>query len=250
MEEIVVLREGAMTRVTFNRPAQMNSLTTEMLSHLAALIRAADDGATKLIVLTGAGRAFCSGADLTSTVDAATVAAANDVVRAIAEARPVVFAAVNGAAAGVGASIAVACDLTVAVASAFLLMPFLPIGLVPDGAATHTLVTRAGAARAARLVFGGERLTATQAAEWGLLGEVVPDDELHAAVERLSNRMLDAPVAAVYETKALLRRADRVGLERSSIDELAVQGRLLQSDEYARAREGFLEKRPVSFRTS
>ncbi len=248
MAGIAVQRDAEVTRITFDRPDRLNSLTTELLAETAALIRRADDGATKVIVLTGAGRAFCSGADLSSTVDAETVAAANDVVQAIAEVRPAVVAAVNGAAAGVGASIALACDLTIAADSAFLLMPFLPLGLVPDGAATHTLVARAGAARAARLAFGGERLPAAQAAEWGLFGEVVPDDALDAQVSRVVDRMLDAPAAAVFETKALLRRADRVGLERAGSEELAVQGRLLASDEYARARAGFLEKRPVSFR--
>jgi enoyl-CoA hydratase/carnithine racemase len=248
MDGIAVQRDGALTRITFDRPDRLNSLTTDLLADLAARIRAADDGVTKVVVLTGAGRAFCSGADLSSTVDAATVAAANDVVLAIAQARAAVVAAVNGAAAGVGASIAIACDLTVATASAFLLMPFLPLGLVPDGAATHTLVARAGAARAARLAFGGERLPAAQAAEWGLFGEVVPDGELEAVVDRLVDRLLDAPAAAVFETKALLRRADRTGLERAGADEHAVQGRLLASDEYSRARAGFLGKRPVSFR--
>lgn len=248
MGGVSVQRDGAVTRITFDRPERLNSLTTELLAETAARIRLADDGATKVVVLTGAGRAFCSGADLSSTVDAATVAAANDVVQAVAEVRPAVVAAVNGAAAGVGASIAFACDLTIAASSAFLLMPFLPLGLVPDGAATHTLVARAGAARAARLAFGGERLAAAQAAEWGLIGEVVPDEALEGRVAGIVDRLLDAPASAVFETKALLRRADRVGLEQSGADELAVQGRLLASEEYARARAGFLEKRPVSFR--
>lgn len=248
MDGIAVERTAELTRIAFDRPTRLNSLTTELLGEVEAQLRLADDGATKVVVLTGVGRAFCSGADLSSTVDAATVAAANDVVLAIAEVRPVVLAAVNGAAAGVGASIAVACDLTVAAASAFLLMPFLPLGLVPDGAATHTLVARAGAARAARLIFGGERLSAADAVEWGLLGEVVPDDALEAHVARIADRLLDAPAASVFATKALLRRAEHAGLKRSASDELSVQGRLLASAEHARARVGFLEKRPVSFR--
>lgn len=248
MDGIAVRREQDITRISFDRPDRLNSLSTELLREVAAQVRAADDRATKVVVLTGTGRAFCSGADLTSVVDAATVAAANAVVSAIAAVRPAVIAAINGAAAGVGASIALACDLTIAARSAFLVMPFLPLGLVPDGAATHTLVSRAGAARAARLAFGGERLPAATAAEWGLIGEVVDDDELESHVARLADRLRDAPASAVFETKRLMRRVDRGGLDAAGAAELAVQGRLLASDEYARAREGFLEKRPVSFR--
>jgi enoyl-CoA hydratase len=247
-DQLVIERSGESTRVTLNRADRLNSLDTGLLNALAGAIRSADDGATKVVVLTGAGRSFCSGADLSSVVDHSTVAAANEVVRSIATVRPVVIAAINGSAAGVGVSIALACDVTIAAESAFLLVPFLPLGLVPDGGATHTLVSRAGGARAARLAFGGERLSASGAAAWGLVGETVPDDQLSARIDALVDRLLDAPAAAVFETKSLLRRQELDGFERAAAAELNVQSRLLAADEYAIAREGFLAKRRVTFR--
>lgn len=248
MSDVIrVERDGGFARVTVDRPDRLNSLTTPDLRALADAINALGTEPVKVIVLTGSGRAFCSGADLSSTVDGDTVAAANAAVRAITRVRAVVVAAINGPAAGVGASLALACDLTLATRSAFLLMPFLPLGLVPDGGATHSVVARAGAMRANRMVLGGERIPAELAEQWGLVGEVVDDDAFGDRVQQVVDRMLDAPAAAVYETKSLLRRADRQADEALD-DEWRVQARLLASADYARAREGFLQKRTVSFR--
>lgn len=245
---IIVEHDAGVTRITLNRPQTRNAVTTQTLRELAKIVRACDDGVTKTVVLTGTGRAFCSGADLSNGVDDSTVSAAQDVVSTIAEVRPLVIAAINGPASGVGASIALACDLTIASRSAFLSVPFLPLGLVPDGGATHSLVARVGLARAARLAFGGERLPAADAAAWGLIGEVVEDDDLFASVERLVERMLDAPTASVFATKALLRRTDRHELRVAGEAEALAQSALLASAEFARARAGFLAKKPVSFR--
>ncbi|MDL9979345.1 enoyl-CoA hydratase/isomerase family protein [Microbacterium sp. ASV49] len=241
-------RVGDRAVVRLSRPSRLNSLTTEDLAALAETIRAVDADGPSVIVLEGEGRAFCTGADLSGLVDAATVAAAADVIRAISGARAVVIARVQGPAAGVGASIAVACDLVVAAASAFFLMPFLPIGLVPDGGATRTLVELVGRARATRMILGGERIGATQAAEWGLIADVVPDDQLDARIAVYVDRILDAPQQAVFASKRLVRGAAESALEEALVAELAVQGDLLASDEYAIAREAFLAKRPISFR--
>lgn len=119
---------------------------------------------------------------------------------------------------------------------------------MPDGGATRTLVELVGRARATRMILGGERIGATQAAEWGLIADVVPDKELDARVAAYVDRILDAPRAAVFASKRLVRDAAETALEDALVAELAVQGDLLASDEYAMAREAFLAKRPISFR--
>lgn len=226
---------------------RLNALSTASIRRLAAELEAARDSSA--VVVTGVGRAFCTGADLGTDVTAETVEAAGVLVELIASVPPPVIAAVNGPAAGVGASIALACDLVLAADSAFFLLPFLPLGLVPDGGASHSVLAGAGRARAARMAFGGERIPAALAAEWGLVGEVVPDSELEARVAELADRICAAPREAAVQTKKLLREAERQNLSGAVQRELAVQAGLLDSAEYALARDGFLARKPVDFRT-
>ena len=226
---------------------RLNALSTASIRRLVAELETARDASA--VVITGVGRAFCTGADLGTEVTAETVEAAGTLVELIASVPPPVIAAVNGPAAGVGASIALACDLVLAAESAFFLLPFLPLGLVPDGGATHSVLAGAGRARAARMAFGGERIPAALAAQWGLVGEVVPDDDLEARVANLADRICSAPREAAFQTKRLLREAELQGLSGAVRRELAVQSDLLGSAEYALAREGFLTRKPVDFRT-
>ncbi|WP_427006156.1 enoyl-CoA hydratase-related protein [Pseudarthrobacter sp. H2] len=234
------------TWLRINRPDTLNALSTAAIAALADAI----DGAREAdaIVITGVGRAFCTGADLSTDVSAATVAAAGELVLLIAAIPAPVIAAVNGPAAGVGASIAFACDLVLAAESAFFLLPFLPLGLIPDGGATHAVVAGAGRIRAARMAFGGERIPAALAAEWGLVGEVVPDATLVARVHAVTDQLRAAPRAAVTETKHLLRAAEASALHSATQRELETQSQLLTRPEYAQAREGFLARTPVHFR--
>ncbi|MFD4422901.1 enoyl-CoA hydratase/isomerase family protein [Agromyces sp. NPDC058484] len=245
---ITMERSGAAVVLRIERAERMNALATEHMEELARRVRDADHEGATVIVITGAGRAFCTGADLSGTVDGSTADAAADVVRAITEARAAVIAAVNGPTAGAGVSIAVACDLVIAAESAFFLLPFLSLGLVPDGGATQLIAARIGAPRAARMAFGGERIPAATAEAWGLVSEVVPDDRLDARIGELLDRILDVPDAAVAETARLLRAGANDSLATALEAEVEVQRRLLDSDEFRLAREGFLEKRPVSFR--
>ncbi len=248
-EGITVNVDGAVVSIVIDRPGRLNSLTTAALDAMAEAIIGADRPDVEVVVLTGAGRAFCTGADLGSDVDAATVAAANRLMTAIGEIEPPVIAGVHGAVAGVGVSIALACDLVIAAESTFLLLPFLGIGLVPDGGATHAVHTRAGRNLAARMAFGGERIPAELAQQWHLLGEVVPDDELEMRVAAVVDRILDAPRSAAVATKRLLRAAETGALQASLEREITAQSVLLGSEEYRRARDGFLQKQPVRFRT-
>ncbi|MGW9404228.1 enoyl-CoA hydratase/isomerase family protein [Arthrobacter sp. NPDC055585] len=242
---VEVLQGVAYLRI--DGPERLNALSTASIRRLAAELQDARD--CNAVVITGVGRAFCTGADLGTEVTAETVEAAGALVELMASVPPPVIAAVNGPAAGVGASIALACDLVLAAESAFFLLPFLPLGLVPDGGATHSVVAGAGRARAARMAFGGERIPAALAAQWGLAGEVVPDGELDARVAELVDRICSAPREAAVQTKKLLREADRQALSGAARRELAVQSDLLESPEYALAREGFLARTPVDFRT-
>ena len=235
------------TYLRIDGPQRLNALSTAAIRTLAAELEAARD--SHAVVITGVGRAFCTGADLGTDVTAETVDAAGKLVELIAAVPPPVIAAVNGPAAGVGASIALACDLVLAAESAFFLLPFLPLGLVPDGGATHSVVAGAGRARAARMAFGGERIPAALAADWGLVGEVVPDSDLDSRVAEMLDRICSAPRDALIQTKRLLRGSDREALPGAVRRELAVQADLLGSAEYALAREGFLARKPVDFRT-
>jgi enoyl-CoA hydratase len=234
------------TWLRINRPDTLNALSTPALKAVADAIYVARDA--DAIVITGVGRAFCTGADLGTEVSAETVAAVGELVLLIAAIPAPVIAAVNGPAAGVGASIAFACDLVLAAESSFFLLPFLPLGLVPDGGATHAVVEGAGRIRASRMAFGGERIPATLAAEWGLVGEVVPDAALIGHVHAMIDRLCAAPRAAVTETKRLLRAAEASALHSATQRELETQSELLARTEYAQARAGFLSRTPVDFR--
>lgn len=245
-QDVSIESSRGVTWVRINRPDTLNALSTTTLTALAVAIDYARDA--DVVVITGVGRAFCTGADLGTDVSAATVAAAGELVALIAAIPAPVIAAVNGPAAGVGASIAFACDLVLAAESAFFLLPFLPLGLVPDGGATHAVVAGAGRTRAARMAFGGERIPAALAAEWGLVGEVVPDANFAARVGAVIDRLCAAPRAAVTETKRLLRAAEAPALHAALQKELETQSYLLARPEYARAREGFLAREPVDFR--
>lgn len=243
---ISIESDNGVTWLRFNRPDTLNAVSTAALTELAEALEAARNA--DAVVITGAGRAFCTGADLGTEVNAATVAAAGEAVSLIAAIPAPVIAAVNGPAAGVGASIAFACDLVLAADSAFFLLPFLPLGLVPDGGATHSVVTGAGRARAARMAFGGERIPAALAAEWGLVGEVVPAADLEVRVGEVVDRLCAAPRAAVSETKRLLRAAEAPALAAALDRELETQSDLLGGREYLLARDGFLARKPVDFR--
>ena len=247
-EGIVVSAIGSVVTITIDRQDRLNSLTTAALIALTDAVASADRPEVEAVVVSGAGRAFCTGADLGSDVDSGTVAAANRLVAVLGAIEPPVIASVHGAVAGVGVSIALACDVVIAAESTFLLLPFLGIGLVPDGGATHAVQIRAGRTVAARMAFGGERIPAVLAQQWNLLGEVVPDEELDARVAAVVDRILDAPRGAAVATKRLLRAPEAEALRDALDREAGAQSSLLASDEFRRARDGFVQKRPVRFR--
>jgi len=180
---------GCGLHITIDRPARMKALGVDNLGALDTAIRGAEAAGARVIVLTGAGRAFCTGADLTTVSDNATevtMDAANQVIRAIVSSPVPVIAAVNGPAVGYGVALVCPADLTYGADSAYFLLSFNNIGLMPDGGATALVAAAIGRARATALALLGQRLSATDAARAGLVTRILPDDQVAAHVEAVA----------------------------------------------------------------
>jgi len=247
--------DNGLLRVTLNRPTRMNAVTTESLDTVAhAFTTHADDRSIKAAVLTGTGRAFCTGADLAphaaaAPPSAATLEAANCATAAIrAFPRPVI-AAVNGPAAGVGVSLALACDLTLATESSYFLLAFTKIGLMPDGGATALVAASIGRARALKMALLAERLPSPEAVSAGLIADVYPDDEFAAAVETIVRQLANGPADAYRWTKDAVNDATLTELHNAFARERKGQSKLLASSDFAEGVAAFLEKRPAVFGT-
>jgi 2-(1,2-epoxy-1,2-dihydrophenyl)acetyl-CoA isomerase len=250
-------RDGAV-RVELRRPEALNAFDAE-LSHelLDALRRLGADEGVRSVVITGAGRAFSAGADIRSEFNApgsrraATEVSLREVFNPmIMELRRMpkpVIAAVNGPAAGVGCSIACACDLVVAAESAYFLMAFANIGLTPDGGATLTIPARIGFARASVLMLLAERLPAAEALHWGLIERVVPDDELDRVTRDLAVQLAHGPTRSYAATKQALNAAALSGLAAQLALEAELQGDLAESRDFGEGVAAFAERRPPVF---
>ena len=230
---VVTALDADLLRVTLDRPARMNAVRIDTLDAITdAFESCADDSAVRAAVLTGAGGAFCTGADLSTTTTndrptAAPIDAANRTVAAIrAFPRPVV-GAVNGPAAGVGVSLALACDLTVATKSSYFLVALTKVGLMPDGGATALVAASIGRARAMKMALLAERLPAREALTAGLIADVYSDDEFASAVENLTRRLTNGPGDAFRWTKDAVNDATLTELDNA----------------FARERNGQLETR-------
>jgi len=250
-------RDGV-ARITLNRPDRLNSFTAAMHGALReALERVKGDPATRVVLLTGAGRGFCAGQDLADRA-VAPGAAPVDLGESIERNyRPLVLAlralplpvvcAVNGVAAGAGANIALACDIVVATKSASFVQAFCKIGLIPDSGGTYFLPRLAGTARAMGLAMLGDRLTAEQAAQWGLIWRCVEDGEFTAVVEALVAQLAQAPTRGLGAIKRALHAAERNLLEAQLDVERDFQRELGNSDDYREGVAAFLAKRPPHF---
>jgi 2-(1,2-epoxy-1,2-dihydrophenyl)acetyl-CoA isomerase len=258
METVILDRRGAELRITLNRPDAMNAWDRQLGSELlAAVEEAAGDDAVRVVVLTGAGRAFSSGADLKAGFDL-TPDGHPDVGTVLRERyhpligglrrmpKPV-LAAVNGPAVGIGCSLALASDLVIARESAYFLLAFVNIGLVPDGGSSLLLPERVGLARATEMAMLGERIPARQALEWGLINRVAADDDFEAAVDELAARLAGGPTGAYAGIKRQLnawlfeRMGEQLELEAS------LQQRSAASGDFQEGVRAFLEKRPAAF---
>lgn len=251
------LADGLLT-IALNRPEALNAWVPALGEELhAALTEAAEDPAVRAVMITGAGRAFSSGADLKQepalTADGVPDLGTslrelyNPIMLAIADLPKPVVAAVNGPAAGVGAALAFACDLIVAAESAYFLLAFVNIGLIPDGGSTLTLPSRVGYGRAAQLAMLGERLPAPKALEWGIVNAVFPDERFLHAAREFTARLASGPTVALASIKQALRAGARQALAGQLELEATLQQRQAGTSDYAEGVTAFKEKRPPRF---
>jgi 2-(1,2-epoxy-1,2-dihydrophenyl)acetyl-CoA isomerase len=253
MSELVkVESEGGVHQITLNRPEVMNALNRELRRDLTAALIAGHEA--RVIVLTGAGRGFCSGQDLTdaSGLDAAGFEATlNDqyvpMIRAITDAPVPVIAAVNGVAAGAGANLALACDLVIAAESAVFIQAFTRIGLIPDAGGTSFLPRRVGLQRAMGAALLAEPVSARHAVDWGMIWEAVPDDRFAAVVAARAAQLAAGPTGAYAAVKQALRGAFDQSLEAQLAVEARLQGVCGASHDFREGVVAFQEKRPPRF---
>jgi 2-(1,2-epoxy-1,2-dihydrophenyl)acetyl-CoA isomerase len=253
MGELVKVEvEGGVHRITLNRPDMMNALSRDLRRELTAALIAGHSA--RVIVLTGAGRGFCSGQDLTDAqgLDAASFEATlNDeyvpMIRAITEAPVPVIAAVNGVAAGAGANLALACDLVIAAESAVFIQAFTRIGLIPDAGGTSFLPQRVGLQRAMGAALLAEPVSARQAEAWGMIWEAVPDDRFADVVAARASKLAVGPTGAYGALKQALRGAFAEPLAAQLAVEARLQGVCGASDDFREGVTSFLEKRAPRF---
>ena len=243
MAEVETSRDGGVLTITLNRPEVLNAFNGAMHRAMQDAYKEARDGAVRTVVVTGAGRGFCVGQDLTEFRESAGDIAhrlRSTYHRTIIGLRGLekpVIAAVNGAAAGAGLSLALACDLRLAADSATFVPAFINIGLVPDSGGSYFAARLLGYARALEWLASGRRLTAAEAQAWGLVSEVVEADRLAERAAALATELAALPTRGIALTKRLLDHAQTATLEEQ-----------LEREDFREGVAAFLEKRPPEFR--
>jgi 2-(1,2-epoxy-1,2-dihydrophenyl)acetyl-CoA isomerase len=251
--EVETQREGAVLTITLNRPDVLNAFNGAMHIALNAALKEARDDDVRAVVVTGAGRGFCVGQDLTEFRDAAgdigdrLRSTYHPNIVAIRALEKPVIAAVNGAAAGAGMSFACACDIRIAADAAVFVPAFVNIGLVPDSGGTFFVTRLLGYARAFEWLSSGRRLSAAEAHAWGLVSEVVEADALAARSAELAAFYAALPTRAIGMTKRLFDHAEHATLEEQLEHEAQLQAAAAQSDDFREGVGAFLEKRPPNF---
>ncbi|MGH8217922.1 MAG: 2-(1,2-epoxy-1,2-dihydrophenyl)acetyl-CoA isomerase PaaG [Steroidobacteraceae bacterium] len=257
METILFSLAQGIARITLNRPEKLNAFNAAMHAELRGAVLQARLGDARVLVLTGAGRAFSAGQDLGdrtafaggSPVDlgASIDATYNPLVRSLRELPCPVIAAVNGVAAGAGANVALACDLVIAAQSASFIQAFGKIGLLPDSGGTWMLPRLVGTARALGLALTGERLSAAQAAAWGLIWRCVEDAELGPTVEELARHLAAGPTRALAHTKEAMYGSWQRTLSEQLDAERDLQRELGATADFREGVAAFTEKRAPRF---
>ncbi|PTR24052.1 enoyl-CoA hydratase/carnithine racemase [Rhodococcus sp. OK519] len=247
------LRDSVL-ELTISRPERMNAVDMSTMRDLGAAIRAAgSDASVRSILITGIGTSFCTGADLAAAAvnpadPSVVMDVANEVIRAIVEVPLPVVAAVNGPAAGVGVSIALAADLTYAAESAYFLLAFVSIGLMPDGGSSVLVSSSIGRAKAAELALLGERLPAAEADRLGLVSRTLPDGDLLDHSRSVASRLAAGPRRALELTKRALAAGTLAALDDALERERVGQAELLASADFAEGAMAMLQKRPPRYR--
>jgi 2-(1,2-epoxy-1,2-dihydrophenyl)acetyl-CoA isomerase len=257
-ETVDLTTDGPAARILLNRPDALNAWNEQFGNDLLdAVSSVAADDSIRALLITGAGRGFSSGADLKEQRESGDgglpdlSARLNEIyhpiITGLREMPKPVVAAVNGPAVGIGCSLALAADLIVAAESAYFLLAFVNIGLVPDGGSTAFIPARVGYARAAEMAMLGERVPAQQALDWGLINQVVPDGELEPTSSALLERLANGPTASYAGSKKLLNRrlyADLAGQLDAEAEMQKGQG---SSKDFSEGVMAFVEKRPPNF---
>jgi enoyl-CoA hydratase len=248
----VAFSEGVLS-VTLDRPESLNSVTTEMLNGIAeAMERAATDPEVKVVRLGGSGRGFCSGAgmgadDVSGALGSEIITAANRAILAItALPRPVV-AVVQGPAAGVGVSLALACDVVLASEKAFFMLAFTQVGLMPDGGASALVAAAVGRIRAMRMALLAERVPAAEALAWGLATAVYPVEDFDAEVGKVVSKLVAGPVVAYAKTKDAINATALTELDAALEREFQGQSVLLRSPDFIEGATAFQQRRTADF---
>jgi 2-(1,2-epoxy-1,2-dihydrophenyl)acetyl-CoA isomerase len=257
-EHLIWEQDGGVARITLNRPETLNAWHSDFGRELKRAIEEdAADPSVRALLLTGAGRAFSSGADLRAGFDAADDGMPDiakelnslyhPIVAGIRRIAKPVVAAVNGPAVGIGASLAFACDLVLAAESAYFGLAFVNIGLMPDGGSTLFVPTAVGKARAFQMALLGERIDAQRALEWGLVNYVHPDDRLLDEASALAGRLAAGPTRSYAGTKRALNQMLYPDLEGQLSLEAELQHGLARTRDFQEGALAFLEKRDPAF---
>lgn len=253
--QIAVKYEGGVATVTLNRPDKLNAMTDEMYNRMTELFtQFHTDSNVRAVIITGAGRAFCSGSDVTTMAKIELVAGRarmqtrHAMINAIVNLEKPVIAAVRGAAVGIGFSIALACDLIIASDTAKFSQIFKKIGLVPDGGSIFFLVQRIGVARAKELVYTARMLLAEEAREWGLINRVVPDVELESNALALAQEMAGSATFALALAKKMFQSMYTPNLEAHLEQENLCQALTKLTEDHVEGVTAFREKRAAVFK--
>jgi len=256
-ETILLEIKDGLARLTLNRPDRLNSFTVQMHDEASRALEAVAKSDARVLVLTGAGRGFCAGQDLSDRAvapggDGVDLGESlekryNPLVRRLASLEIPVICAVNGVAAGAGANIALACDIVIAARSAKFIQSFANIGLIPDSGGTWTLPRLAGQARAMGLALTGEPLSAEGAEAWGMIWKCVDDDKLADEVGALAAKFAAAPTKGLAATKKLMREGATRDFSGQLDVERDAQRALGRTTDYKEGVAAFMEKRPAKF---
>jgi 2-(1,2-epoxy-1,2-dihydrophenyl)acetyl-CoA isomerase len=257
-ETVNLWRHGGAAKIELNRPEVMNAWDKQFGVDLLAAVRSvAEDDAVRAVMITGAGRGFSSGADLKAGFDptpegypdvyTALTQRYHPIMMGIREMPKPVLAAVNGAAVGIGCSLAVCSDIVIAKESAYFLLAFVNIGLVPDGGSSVFMPARMGFTRAAEMALLGERLPAPLALEWGLINRVLSDDEFEAGAHALLDVLATGPTQSYAGTKRQLNARVYAGIEEQLELEAKIQQEMAASGDFQEGVLAFLEKRGPNF---
>jgi 2-(1,2-epoxy-1,2-dihydrophenyl)acetyl-CoA isomerase len=257
-ETVTLLRDGAAVRIELNRPETMNAWNKQFGRDLLdAITNVSEDAGVRAVEIGGAGRGFSSGADLRGGFDQTSEGhpdvqtvlhnVYHPIILGLRNMPKPVVAAVNGPAVGIGCSLALACDLILAARSAYFLLAFVNIGLVPDGGSSVFVPARVGFARATQMSMLGQRVAAEQALEWGLINRVVDDEQLRAETGELVEHLAAGPTLSYAGAKRQLNARAYAGIEQQLELEAQIQQEQAATADFSEGVSAFVEKRPARF---